>query len=66
MGGAASTSNDDFHAAGFGARCKLSQPGWRSMRGDNAAFVRDPKPCQDLVGMAHSFPVRLAAHDHRY
>ena len=38
----------------------------RAMRRKHAAFVRHAELREHLVGLAHGFPVRLAAHDDRY
>ncbi len=60
---AAGRGNDDFNAASSCARGKLGRQLRRAMSRHDAAFVRDAKLGQRLVGVAHGFPVRLAAHD---
>ena len=60
---AARAGDDHFKAASFGVVGIFHHPIRGAMGGDDAAFVRHVEVAQRLGGMAHGFPVGLAAHD---
>ena len=64
MGGATSRRDDHFDAARFRLIDIFGCLDRRAVRGKHPAFVRNFEFRKHLVGLPHSFPVRLAAHDY--
>jgi hypothetical protein len=61
--GAARRGNDHFDAARFGLAYIFRGFGGRAVRRKHAALVWNVKFGERLIGLAHDFPVRFAAHD---
>ena len=59
----AGAGDDHGQPSLFGARGVFAHPLRRAMGGDHAALVRHAELGEQIGGMAHCLPVRLAAHD---
>jgi hypothetical protein len=63
MCGSPRTRNNNFDASRLRASGILLEKTWCSMSADDPALMGDLELREGFMGMAHRFPIGLAAHD---